>query len=136
MVFTSSYSNAVWNGRESFSRLGYVIVVLHHSQWIVINLDGAGPTVKGPPVGPENIEGVIPVSELIATRRDQTVDNAAHHFLDEPYYSSRTYELGDIDVPVLSVANLGGILLHLRGNVIGYEQAGTKNKWLWFISGR
>ena len=30
----------------------------------------------------------------------------------------------------------GGILLHLRGNVIGYMEAGSRNKWLYFITGR
>lgn len=39
-------------------------------------------------------------------------------------------------MPILSVANLGGITLHLRGNCVGYLEAGSKNKWLWFISGR
>jgi hypothetical protein len=39
-------------------------------------------------------------------------------------------------VPLLSVANLGGITLHLRGNVVGYLEAQSKNKWLYFISGR
>jgi hypothetical protein len=95
-----------------------------------------GPTVKGPPVGPECIEGTIPTEELVANRNDQTIDNAAHRYLDEPYHASRVYNLGDIEVPVLSVANLGGIMLHLRGNVVGYLEAGTRNKWLYFISGR
>jgi hypothetical protein len=27
-------------------------------------------------------------------------------------------------------------MLHLRGNVVGYLEAGTPNKWLYFISGR
>ncbi len=26
--------------------------------------------------------------------------------------------------------------MHLRGNVMGYLEAGTANKWLWFIAGR
>lgn len=39
-------------------------------------------------------------------------------------------------VPCLSVANWGGIMLHLRGNVIGYTEAGSKQKWLRFITGR
>jgi len=95
-----------------------------------------GPTVKGPPVGPECVEGTIPKEELMANRNDQTIDNASHRYLDEPYHSSRVYNLGDIEVPLLSVANLGGIMLHLRGNVMGYLEAGTKNKWLYFISGR
>ncbi|KPV74777.1 uncharacterized protein RHOBADRAFT_15431 [Rhodotorula graminis WP1] len=86
--------------------------------------------------GPECLEGVIPPEQLAKFRRDQTIDNKEHRFLDEPYHASRTYNLGDIDVPVLSVANLGGNTLHLRGNVMGYLEAGTSNKWLWFISGR
>lgn len=112
-----------------------------------------GPGVFGPPVGesipngaiehaliqgtgPECLEGSLPKDELVALRRDQTEDNKANKYLDEPYHSSRVYKLEDIEVPVLSVANLGGILLHLRGNVVGYLEAGTKNKWLYFISGR
>ena len=42
----------------------------------------------------------------------------------------------DIRVPLLSVANWGGILLHLRGNVIGYMNAGSPLKYLRFITGR
>ncbi|GAA6037993.1 hypothetical protein JCM8097_009530 [Rhodosporidiobolus ruineniae] len=90
----------------------------------------------GEPIGPECLEGVIPPEELAKLRADQTIDNRNHRYLDEPYHASRTYNLGDIEVPVLSVANLGGNTLHLRGNVMGYLEAGTQNKWLWFISGR
>lgn len=86
--------------------------------------------------GPECLEGVIPPEQLVKLRADQTIDNREHRYLDEPYHASRTYDLGDIEVPVLSVANLGGNTLHLRGNVVGYLEAGTANKWLWFISGR
>ena len=74
--------------------------------------------------------------ELEANRRDQTIDNRQYRYLDEPYHASRVYKLSDIEIPLLSVANLGGILLHLRGNVMGYLEAGSKNKWLYFISGR
>ena len=74
--------------------------------------------------------------ELEANRRDQTIDNRQYRYLDEPYHASRVYKLSDIEIPLLSVANLGGILLHLRGNVMGYLEAGSKNKWLNFISGR
>ncbi|GHJ83654.1 hypothetical protein NliqN6_0056 [Naganishia liquefaciens] len=95
-----------------------------------------GPGQFGPPVGPECLEGTLPKEELVALRKDQTEDNKVNRYLDDPYHASRVYKLEDIDVPVLSVANLGGILLHLRGNVVGYLEAGTKNKWLWFISGR
>ena len=39
-------------------------------------------------------------------------------------------------MPLLSVANWGGITLHLRGNVEGYNWAGSRYKWLRFITGR
>lgn len=86
--------------------------------------------------GPECIEGTLSTEELVVSHRDQTIDNAAHRYLDEPYHASRVYNLSDIEVPMLSVANLGGIMLHLRGNVVGYLEGGSKNKWLYFISGR
>jgi len=44
--------------------------------------------------------------------------------------------MGDIQVPLLSVANWGGILLHLRGNIEGYLQAGSEFKYLRVITGR
>ncbi|TKA23741.1 hypothetical protein B0A54_17913 [Friedmanniomyces endolithicus] len=49
---------------------------------------------------------------------------------------SRDFNLQDIKVPLLSVANWGGITLHLRGNVEGYIWAGSKQKWLRFVTGR
>ena len=59
-----------------------------------------------------------------------------NRYLDNDYYSSKDYNLEDIEVPVLSVANWGGITLHLRGNVEGYTWAGSNKKWLRFITGR
>ncbi|KAG7532083.1 hypothetical protein FFLO_03891 [Filobasidium floriforme] len=86
--------------------------------------------------GPDCAEGARTADQLVERRRDQTIDNRDHRYLDEQYHDSRVYQLSDIEVPVLSVANLGGIMLHLRGNVVGYLEAGTPNKWLYFISGR
>ena len=99
-------------------------------------------TQKFPPDGPgargqeETIEGVLSEEALKANRRDQTEDNAANRFRDDDYYSSKEFRLEDIEVPILSVANWGGILLHLRGNVEGYTWAGSKFKFLRFITGR
>ncbi|OLN95420.1 Fumarylacetoacetase 4 [Colletotrichum chlorophyti] len=95
-----------------------------------------------PPDGPgargqeDTIEGDLPDNVLAANRQDQTRDNEANRFRDDDYYASKEYNLKDIEVPVLSVANLGGILLHLRGNVQGYLGAGSKLKYLRFITGR
>lgn len=86
--------------------------------------------------GPNTIEGHLSAEELAANRRDQTIDNQIHRFRDEPYYASKEYDLGDIEVPLLSVGNWGGILLHLRGNIEGFLHAGSEFKYLRMITGR
>ncbi|SPO25640.1 related to hydrolase, CocE/NonD family [Ustilago trichophora] len=92
---------------------------------------GPGRNAKVP-----SIEGVLTPEQLKENRTDQTVDNAENFFLDQEYYSSREFDLGSIETPLLSVGNWGGIALHLRGNVAGYIGAGSKYKWLWLITGR
>ncbi|KAJ5320584.1 hypothetical protein PENANT_c033G01930 [Penicillium antarcticum] len=86
--------------------------------------------------GPDSIEGDLPEEELVRNRQDQTVDNVSNRFRDDLYYASKEYSMSDIKVPLLSVANWGGILLHLRGNVEGYTHAGSDLKYLRFITGR
>lgn len=86
--------------------------------------------------GPDTIEGDLSEEELVANRQDQTVDNEVNVFRDDEYYASKEYSMSDITVPLLSVANWGGILLHLRGNVEGWTQAGSELKYLRFITGR
>lgn len=86
--------------------------------------------------GPDTIEGDLSDEELKANRRDQTEDNQAYRYRDEPYYASREYDMADIEVPLLSVGNWGGILLHLRGNIEGYTHASSKFKYLRMITGR
>ncbi|EON67980.1 hypothetical protein W97_07126 [Coniosporium apollinis CBS 100218] len=86
--------------------------------------------------GPDTLEGDLSEEELEKNRQDQTKDNAVYRFRDEPYYASKEYDMGDIQVPLLTVANWGGILLHLRGNVEGYCHAGSDLKYLRFVTGR
>lgn len=86
--------------------------------------------------GPDTIEGDLSEQELRANCYDQTIDNIRNRFLDDEYYASRDYNLSDIQVPLLSVGNWGGILLHLRGNVEGFMHAGSKQKYLRFVTGR
>ncbi|KUL83000.1 hypothetical protein ZTR_09328 [Talaromyces verruculosus] len=64
---------------------------------------------------PNTIEGDLTEDELRRNRQDQNIDNANNYFRDDLYYASKEYLLSDIQVPLLSVANWGGILLHLRG---------------------
>jgi putative CocE/NonD family hydrolase len=86
--------------------------------------------------GPDTIEGDLGEDELAANRRDQNEDNANNRYRDDEYYASKEYDMADIQVPLLSVANWGGILLHLRGNIEGWTGAGSRLKYLRFITGR
>lgn len=65
--------------------------------------------------GPDTIEGDKSPEELERSRNDQRIDNVNNRFYDDQYYASREYDMQDIQVPLLSVGNWGGILLHLRG---------------------
>lgn len=85
---------------------------------------------------PANIEGVLQESQLTENRTDQTIDTAKNKYMDDAYFASRDYDLAKIQVPLLSVANWGGICLHLRGNILGYLGAGSSLKWLYCITGR
>ncbi|KAJ5240511.1 uncharacterized protein N7469_002102 [Penicillium citrinum] len=86
--------------------------------------------------GDDTLEGDLDPETLGKNRRNQTLDTATHKYMDEEYYKTRNFELSDIQVPLLSVANWGGILLHLRGNVIGWMRASSPFKFLRFIVGR
>ncbi|RAH84253.1 alpha/beta-hydrolase [Aspergillus japonicus CBS 114.51] len=86
--------------------------------------------------GDDPIDGALSEADRLHNLCDQNTDNAANRYLDDEYYASTVFRLEDIEVPVLSVANWGGISLHLRGNVEGYTWAGAGRKWLRFIVGR
>ncbi|GAB1316051.1 hypothetical protein MFIFM68171_06261 [Madurella fahalii] len=86
--------------------------------------------------GRDTIEGDLPEDVLVASRRDQNADNKVNRFRDQEYYASKEYDMGDIEVPLLSVGNWGGILLHLRGNIQGFLHSGSKFKYLRMVTGR
>lgn len=98
------------------------------------DIDITGP--KRPRTSIGTIEGDVPEEERRKNRRDQTVDNINNQFRDQEYYASKEYDIEDIEVPLLSVGNWGGILLHLRGNIQGFMHASSKMKWLRVIVGR
>ncbi|EEU37580.1 uncharacterized protein NECHADRAFT_53393 [Fusarium vanettenii 77-13-4] len=86
--------------------------------------------------GQDTLEGDLDEETLLKNRRDQTIDTAVHKFRDDEYYRTRNFDMEAIETPLLSVANWGGILLHLRGNVLGWMRASSKYKFLHFIVGR
>jgi predicted acyl esterase len=67
--------------------------------------------------------------ELTANRADLGLVTFAHPFDDE-YYAVRAPDWSKVTVPLLSSGNWGGHGLHLRGNIEGFVQAASKQKWL------
>ncbi len=57
-------------------------------------------------------------------------EDLGSHPLDDAWYRQRSADLARIEVPLLSAGNWGGIGLHLRGNIEGYQRASSRNKWL------
>lgn len=75
--------------------------------------------------GPETLSA----EELAANRCDLEEDLIDHVLIDD-YYRERTPDFSKINVPLLSAGNWGGVGLHPRGNIEGFLQAATKQKWL------
>jgi predicted acyl esterase len=78
-----------------------------------------------PAAGPET----LPEEELAKNRADCPGDIKRRKF-DDDFYASRTAKFEDIEVPLLSTANWGGVGLHSRGNFEGWRAAGSQQKWL------
>jgi predicted acyl esterase len=87
---------------------------------------GAKSAVTGEPVaGPIT----LPKEEL-AKNCAETPGEAKRRKLIDDYYTSRTAAFENIEAPLLSAANWGGVGLHTRGNFEGWLAAGSKQKWL------
>jgi predicted acyl esterase len=81
--------------------------------------------------GPETLGD----DELARLRTDYL--GAVHgHQLDDGWHRERSADLSQIQVPLLSAANWGGLGLHSRGNFEGFGRAGSAAKWLEVHTGR
>lgn len=67
--------------------------------------------------------------ELAKNRVDLGEDIRSHPFVDD-YHTSHTADVSKITAPLFSAGNWGGQGLHLRGNIEGYLEAGSGQKWL------
>ena len=87
---------------------------------------GAKSVVTGEPVaGPQTL-----AKDELAKNRADTPADAKQHVLYDDYYAARTPDFSQIEAPLLSAGNWGGMGLHTRGNFEGYLAAGSKQKWL------
>src|SRR5262249_21788886 len=68
--------------------------------------------------------------EELAANRVDYVENVRAHPLLDPWYAERSAQLDRIEVPALVVANWGGLALHLRGTIGGYQGIASREKWL------
>lgn len=78
--------------------------------------------------GPETLSE----DELAANRIDWHNECLRHKLATDAFWTSRTPDLSKVTVPVFSSGNWGGQGLHLRGNVEGYLESASKDKWLEF----
>jgi predicted acyl esterase len=69
-------------------------------------------------------------AEMAANRVDIDAQQVAAELITDSYFDGRRTDLSAVEVPVLSCGNWGGQGLHLRGNVQGYLDAGSAQKWL------
>ncbi|KAH8697044.1 Alpha/Beta hydrolase protein [Talaromyces proteolyticus] len=86
--------------------------------------------------GPNTSEGNLTAEELESSRVDISDRSWTYPFAEGDRFTAWDVKLEDIRVPLLSVANWGGTMLHLRGNVEGFVRAGSTFKYLRFITGR
>ena len=75
--------------------------------------------------GPETLS-----EEELARNRADCPGEAKRRKLYDDFYASRTAKFEDIEAPMLSAGNWGGVGLHSRGNFEGWLRAGSKQKWL------
>ena len=87
---------------------------------------GAKSAVTGEPVaGPATLS-----KDELAKNCADTPGEAKRRRLYDDYYAARTAKFEEIEAPLLSAGNWGGMGLHTRGNFEGFMRAGCKQKWL------
>lgn len=59
--------------------------------------------------GSDTLEGDLAEEVLKSHRNNQPMDTATYRFRDEDYYRTKDFNLSDIEVPLLSVANWVGV---------------------------
>ncbi|MEE9274906.1 MAG: CocE/NonD family hydrolase, partial [bacterium] len=75
--------------------------------------------------GPETL-----TEEVLGANRSDYGQDVADHPLFDDYWQARMPVYSKINVPLLSAGNWGGVGLHPRGNIEGYLNAASDQKWL------
>ncbi len=128
----------IWEGSSDYyrelSRHGGILCNFYDS-WFgrqVLRVQyGVGERGCKNPVTGELAAGPETLSEeqLAKNRADCPGEIKQRRFTDD-YYAARTGKFEDIEAPLLSAGNWGGVGLHTRGNFEAWLRAGSKQKWL------
>lgn len=84
---------------------------------------------KNPNTG-DYVAGPTLTEEELEKNRVNLVEKVNQHKLHDEYHQEVAVDWEKVTVPILSSANWGGQGLHLRGNIEGFLQAASKEKWL------
>ncbi|MCB1391079.1 MAG: CocE/NonD family hydrolase [Rhodobacteraceae bacterium] len=127
-----------WEGASDhyrdFARHGGILANGFTAAWmprqVLVNQHGnADTTLRDPDTGARTTGPAI-AAEILAGNVAPIIEDLRRHPLDDAWYRERSPDLARVEVPVLSAGNWGGPGLHLRGNLEGFQRAGSRNKYL------
>ncbi len=111
-IFSNSFTTAWW------------------PRQVLSNQHGSGKTHYYDPDTGERSTGPALSEEMLASNREDHPGNHLRHKLNDQWHQSRTPHMDKVQVPLLSAGNWGGPGVHLRGNVSGFVEAASTQKWL------
>jgi predicted acyl esterase len=97
---------------------------------IAVNQNGNGASPYRDRFTGERSTGAALDPQVLQGNLSNLFETGLQHRFDDAYFRTRTPQPERIKVPFLSAGNWGGLGLHLRGNVIAFEQAASAQKWL------
>jgi len=102
-----------------------------HPRQVASVQHGVGSRGKKSVVTGEYVAGpeTLPPEELARNCADTPGEPKRRRLFDD-YYRKRIAKFEDIEAPLLSAGNWGGMGLHTRGNFEGWLRAGSRQKWL------
>ncbi|MEP9376755.1 CocE/NonD family hydrolase [Aquabacter sp. CN5-332] len=127
-----------WEGANDFyrdwSHHGGIFSAGFPTAWwprqALVNQHGSGEsTYRDRDTGERTTGPALSKDMLAGSRTDHPVDLFAHS-LDDAWHRERSADLSRVTVPVLSAGNWGGPGIHLRGNINGFLEAASSQKWL------
>ena len=123
-----------WDHYRDASHHGGILSNSFTDAWwprqVLANQQGSGRTHYVDADTGERTTGPALSDEMLVCNREDHPGNHRRHYLNDQWHQGRTPDMSAIDVPILSAGNWGGPGVHLRGNVAGFVEAASRDKWL------